>query len=96
MQLTPVLAMIWSSTTKQTLNIPPMCLALPTQIIAISEDQQSATVSLDGIRKEISLALVEEITVGDYVLLHVGYALSKVDEAEAEKTLALFAEMNSP
>ncbi len=72
-----------------------MCLALPTQIISISEDQQTATVSLDGIRKQISLALVEDIVVGDYVLLHVGYALSKVDETEAEKTLALFAEMNS-
>ncbi len=70
-----------------------MCLAIPTRIISISDDQQSATVSLDGIRKEISLALVDDVTVGDYVLLHVGYALSKVDEAEAEKTLALFAEM---
>ena len=70
-----------------------MCLALPIQIIEISDDQQNATVSLDGIRKEISLALVEEIAVGDYVLLHVGYALSKVDTVEAEKTLALFAEM---
>lgn len=72
-----------------------MCLALPTQIIEISEDQQHGVVSLDGIRKEISLALLDEVAVGDYVLLHVGYALSKVDEAEAKKTLALFAEMSS-
>ncbi|HIJ22517.1 MAG: HypC/HybG/HupF family hydrogenase formation chaperone [Gammaproteobacteria bacterium] len=72
-----------------------MCLALPIQIIEISDDQQNATVSLDGIRKEISLALVEGVEVGNYVLLHVGYALSKVDEAEAEKTLALFAEMGT-
>ena len=71
-----------------------MCLALPTRISAISDDQQSATVTLYGIQKEISLAMVEEIQVGDYVLLHVGYALSKVDEAEAKKTLALFAEMD--
>ena len=70
-----------------------MCLAIPTQIITVSADQQGATVSIDGIQKEISLALVEEIAVGDYVLLHVGYALSKVDPVEAEKTLALFAEM---
>ncbi|HIJ21586.1 MAG: HypC/HybG/HupF family hydrogenase formation chaperone [Gammaproteobacteria bacterium] len=70
-----------------------MCLAIPTQIITVSADQQGATVSIDGIQKEISLALVEEIAVGDYVLLHVGYALSKVDTVEAEKTLALFAEM---
>ena len=70
-----------------------MCLAIPTQIITVSADQQGATVSIDGIQREISLALVEEIAVGDYVLLHVGYALSKVDTVEAEKTLALFAEM---
>ena len=60
-----------------------MCLAIPTQIITVSADQQGATVSIDGIQKEISLALVEEIAVGDYVLLHVGYALSKVDTVEA-------------
>ncbi len=70
-----------------------MCLALPTQIIEISDDRQYGTVSLDGIRKEISLALLDEVAIGDYVLLHVGYALSKVNEAEAEKTLALFSEM---
>ncbi|MBT3197133.1 MAG: HypC/HybG/HupF family hydrogenase formation chaperone [Gammaproteobacteria bacterium] len=73
-----------------------MCLAIPTQIIAISDDQQNATISLDGIRKEISLALLDEASVGDYVLLHVGYALSKVDPLEAEKSLALFAEMEKP
>ena len=72
-----------------------MCLALPTQIIEISDDQQQGVVSLDGIRKEVSLALLDEVAVGDYVLLHVGYALSKVDEAEAQKTLALFAEMSA-
>jgi len=70
-----------------------MCLALPTQIIEISDDRQYGTVSLDGIRKEISLALLDEVAIGDYVLLHVGYALSKVNEAEAEKTLTLFSEM---
>jgi hydrogenase expression/formation protein HypC len=52
-------------------------------------------VDLGGIRKEISLALVDGVQVGDYVILHVGYALSKLDPAEAERTLALFADAPS-
>jgi hydrogenase expression/formation protein HypC len=49
-----------------------------------------AIVDLGGIRKAISLALVDGVEVGDYVVLHVGYALTKLDPAAAEKTLALF------
>ena len=52
-----------------------------------------AIVELDGVKKEISLALVDDVAVGDYVIVHVGYALQKLDTDEAEKTLALFAEM---
>jgi hydrogenase expression/formation protein HypC len=55
----------------------------------------TAIVDLDGVRKEISLALLDEVSVGDYVILHVGYALSKLDPEEAEKTLALFAELRA-
>lgn len=69
-----------------------MCLALPVQIVEINSETNMALVSVDGIQKEISLALIDKVAVGDYVLLHVGYALSKVDEEEAIKTLALFAE----
>lgn len=71
-----------------------MCLALPAKIIEINQDNDTAIVSLDSIRKEISLALVDDVATGDYVLLHVGYALSKVNEEEALRTLALFAEMS--
>jgi hydrogenase expression/formation protein HypC len=53
-----------------------------------------AIVDLGGVRKEISLALLDDVSVGDYVVLHVGYALSKLDPEEAEKTLALFAELH--
>lgn len=67
-----------------------MCLALPAEVIAIEGEQ--ATVDLGGVRKTISLALVQEVSVGDYVLVHVGYALGKVSPEEAERTLALFAE----
>jgi hydrogenase expression/formation protein HypC len=68
-----------------------MCLALPVRVVELvgSDD---AVVDLGGIRKQISLALVDGVAVGDYVILHVGYALSKLDADEAAKTLALFRE----
>jgi len=69
-----------------------MCLALPAEIVALSNDNDTATVSLEGVKKEISLALVEDVAVGDFVLIHVGYALNKISPQEAEKTLALMAE----
>lgn len=69
-----------------------MCLAIPARIEQLVSDS-SAIVNLGGVRKEISLALVEDATVGDYVIVHVGYALQKLDEDEALRTLALFAEI---
>lgn len=69
-----------------------MCLAMPARIVEIMQEGAQAKVSLGGVLKDISLALVEEVQVGDYVLLHVGYALNKLSEDEAHKTLALFAE----
>jgi hydrogenase expression/formation protein HypC len=51
--------------------------------------EQMAKVSLDGVSKTISIALVDDVSVGDYVILHVGFALSKVDAQEAERTLAM-------
>jgi hydrogenase expression/formation protein HypC len=69
-----------------------MCLAMPAKVVELQADDQ-AIVDLGGVRKEISVALVEGVAVGDYVIVHVGYALSRLDPAEAEKTLALFAEM---
>lgn len=69
-----------------------MCLAIPAQITQILDDTR-AIISLGGITKEISIALLEKIAVGDYVILHVGYALTRLDEDEAKKTLNLFAQM---
>ncbi len=54
-----------------------------------------AVVNLGGIRKEISIALVADVQVGDYVIVHVGHAIGVIDPEEAERTLALFAEMQS-
>lgn len=69
-----------------------MCLALPARVVALLPDDQ-ATVDLGGVRKQISLVLVENVQPGDYIILHVGYALQKLDIEEAERTLALFAEI---
>ncbi|MBT9520754.1 MAG: HypC/HybG/HupF family hydrogenase formation chaperone [Dechloromonas sp.] len=69
-----------------------MCLAIPAQVVELRPDD-NALVDLAGVKKEISLALVEGVVVGDYVIVHVGYALNKLDPEEAEKTLKLFAEM---
>ena len=69
-----------------------MCLAIPAQIVEL-RDGDNAIVDLAGVRKEISLSLVDNVMVGDYVIVHVGYALNKLDPDEAAKTLQLFAEM---
>ncbi len=69
-----------------------MCLAIPARIIEIDSTTDMATVALGEVKKVISLALVDAVEVGDYVLIHVGYALNKLDPEEAEKTLQLFAE----
>ena len=73
-----------------------MCLALPAQVAAITDDGQTATVSLDGVKKDISLALVDDVHVDDYLLVHVGYALNKISPDEAQRTLELFEQLGLP
>lgn len=68
-----------------------MCLAIPVQVKEVLPDSM-AKVTLDGVSKIISTALVDDVRVGDYLVLHVGYALAKIDPEEAEKTLALIRE----
>jgi hydrogenase expression/formation protein HypC len=69
-----------------------MCLAIPARITAVDEDLDMATVALGAVSKEVSLALVDDIAIGDYVLVHVGYALNKVSPEEADRTLSLIRE----
>jgi hydrogenase expression/formation protein HypC len=71
-----------------------MCLAIPARVVELSGEEM-AVVDLGGVRKAVSLALVEDVAVGDYLIIHVGFALNKLDPEEAEKTLALFAEMGA-
>lgn len=69
-----------------------MCLAIPGQIQRIEPDElRTGTVSFAGVTKEVCLALVPEANVGDYVIVHVGFAISRVDEQAAEDTLALIS-----
>ena len=72
-----------------------MCLAVPGQIVEIHDDRGTpmAIVDFDGIRKEICLAYLPDVAVGDYAIVHVGFAISKVDEASARETLAMFREI---
>ena len=69
-----------------------MCLAIPAEILECNLEQDRALVSIGQVKKEVSLSLVENVGVGDFVLLHVGFAIAKVDRDEAEKTLKLFEE----
>ncbi|MFK5953938.1 MAG: HypC/HybG/HupF family hydrogenase formation chaperone [Desulfobacterium sp.] len=62
-----------------------MCLAVPSKIVEIKE--ALATVDVDGVRREASLLLLEDVKIGDYVILHAGFAISKVDEEVAKQTL---------
>ena len=68
-----------------------MCLAIPVKIVELLDDGM-ARVTMEGVSKVVSVALVENLEVGDYVILHVGYALSRISSEEAERTLALLRE----
>ncbi len=73
-----------------------MCLAVPGKVISVSGDDpliRMAKVSFGGVVKDVSLACVPEAGVGDYVIVHVGFALNKVDEAEALETLAILDQL---
>jgi hydrogenase expression/formation protein HypC len=73
-----------------------MCLAIPGQVLAICQDPHGvrmAETNFGGIVKQVCLEYTPEVTVGDYVLVHVGFALGKVDEEEAQRTYQLLEEM---
>ncbi len=73
-----------------------MCLASPGKVLSISGDDpvtRTGKIDFSGVIKSVSLAYVPEVVVGDYVIVHVGFALSKVDEAEAQKVFAYLKRM---
>ncbi len=74
-----------------------MCLGVPGKVIEIYDVQGTTMgkVDFDGIQKEICLAYVPEIKIGDYTIVHVGFAITQLDEASALETLALLQEMGA-
>ena len=67
-----------------------MCLAIPSKITAI--DNEMATIDVDGVQRSASLMLLEDATVGDFVIVHAGFAIKKLDEASAMETIRLLKE----
>lgn len=70
-----------------------MCLAIPARIVSVEPGGQIGQADVGGVSKEVSLALLDEVAIGDYVLIHVGCALSRIDEDEAKRTLYLIEEV---
>lgn len=68
-----------------------MCLAIPAQVVSI--DGNTAIVDFGGVKRTVSVALLEKISPGDYVIVHTGYAIQKMDRKEAEESLELWAEV---
>jgi hydrogenase expression/formation protein HypC len=72
-----------------------MCLALPARVTAVHDDG-SAMVELGGVRQKVSVALIDEVKIDDYLVVHVGYAISKLDPKVAAQTLADLARLGTP
>jgi hydrogenase expression/formation protein HypC len=64
-----------------------MCLAIPAQLVHLFPDSDMATADITGIRRNVNIGLLENVSAGDWVLIHVGFAISKVDEEEARASL---------
>ena len=69
-----------------------MCLAIPALVKSI--DGYQAEIDIDGVTRQVSIQLTPDVKVGDYVLLHTGYAISVIDESEAKETLKLLRELS--
>jgi len=73
-----------------------MCLAIPGKIVEIVDPENHiAKVNVGGVKRNVNVGMLDNVIVGDYVLVHVGFAMSKVDEREAEETLRLLQELGS-
>ena len=72
-----------------------MCLSIPSKEVKIDRENEIATLDTMGVQREASLSLMaeEELNIGDYVLLHIGFVMNKIDETEALESLALYREI---
>jgi hydrogenase expression/formation protein HypC len=73
-----------------------MCLAIPGKVVEIVDaENQIAKVEVGGVRRAVNIGMLDDIVLGDYVLVHVGFAMSKIDEVQAHETLRLLQELGS-
>jgi len=73
-----------------------MCLAIPGKVVEIVDlENNLAKVEVGGVRRNVNIGMLDDTRVGDYVLIHVGFAMSKIDEKQAEETLRLLQELGS-
>lgn len=73
-----------------------MCLAIPGKIVEIVDyDNHIAKVEVGGVRRNINTGMLDDVKIGEYVLIHVGFAMSRIDEKEAQETLRLLEELGS-
>ena len=70
-----------------------MCLAFPSKLVKLEQEQNRGVVDINGVKKEVNTMLLDDLTIGDYVLVHAGFAISKTSKEEATETLALFQEL---
>ncbi|MFA6290902.1 MAG: HypC/HybG/HupF family hydrogenase formation chaperone [Victivallales bacterium] len=70
-----------------------MCLAIPMKIVSVKPDGRTGSAEYDGIERDVNLTLVDKLQVGDYVIIHAGFAIEKFNVEEAEKQLELFREL---
>lgn len=73
-----------------------MCLAIPGKVVEIVDAENNiAKVEIGGVRRNCNIGMLDDVGLGDYVLVHVGFAMSKIDEKEAEETLRMLRELGS-
>ena len=72
-----------------------MCLAVPMKLVEVTADGQHGVADLDGTRYDVNLDLIESPGVGDFVIVHAGFAIERLDEAEADARLQLFDELGA-
>ncbi|MDQ7042474.1 MAG: HypC/HybG/HupF family hydrogenase formation chaperone [Sulfurimonas sp.] len=72
-----------------------MCLSIPSKVVKISDDETMCTVDTMGVQRDANLMMMEDndVKVGDYVLLHIGFVMNKIDDEEAEKSLETYREI---
>ncbi|NKF50723.1 HypC/HybG/HupF family hydrogenase formation chaperone [Shewanella sp. WXL01] len=71
-----------------------MCLSIPSKVVELHPEETSITVDTMGVKRKVSYHLIDEpLAIDDYVLIHIGFAMNKIDKAEALETLALYDEM---